>query len=62
MTKVSGAALTTGTLDTWQSCDTIRSWTRTANGLMFTGQISIRSAVSGVILDTAIVELDNVTV
>lgn len=62
MVKVSGAGLTSGTLDSWLNCGTINEWKRTAAGLKFTGQLSIRDAATGIVLDSAIVELDNITV
>lgn len=61
MTKVSGLTLTSGTLDTWQACSTTRTWYRTAASGSWVGQLSIRRASDGAILDTCTVELDNVT-
>ena len=59
----SGDALASGTLNTWMSCSTTRSWTLTnttngANTKTWSGTMQWRDATSLAVLDTAPVDLE----
>lgn len=60
LSKVSGVLPIGGAaLDTWLVCSTDRTWNYTGTGqTSFTGQLSIRDGTSGIILDTAIINID----
>lgn len=59
MVKIGGQSLSSGTLDSWLACSTTRTWDRTAPSGSWVGQLTIRKASTGEILDSCTVELDN---